>query len=491
MTRLTVFRSVVLVVWLALVGHLVWGHLSSLDDAQVAATSREMPKIPGPAQETWMGVYLKDQKIGYTHQRFTPSPGGFRFLEESLLRMSVLETEQIVRLVVEGETGPDYALRKVEATLRSGVGKFTVSGSVEGGELVLTIDAGGDKSSQRLPLQEPIYLAAGERQSLVREGIRAGQQKTVQVFDASTMQYQPMQSTVERQEVVELGGVRTSAWRVQENFRSLTSTVWIDAGGTVLREEGPLGLVALLETPEQALAEGWRKGVAVDLTAAVGIPVATKLPNARGLRHLEIRVEGVPDGTIPDDYRQRSDHGRLVIDREDPETRGSFRLPYGGDEWKGDLAATPFLQVGHPRVLAAAREAAGQETDARRVTEAIREWVFLRLEKVPTASIPNAVQVLEMGAGDCNEHAVLFAALARAVGLPSRVVAGAVYSEGVFLYHAWDEVWLGSGWLSVDPTFDQMPADATHIKLIEGGPEVHDGLLRVIGRLSMEVVAAR
>jgi hypothetical protein len=68
------------------------------------------------------------------------------------------------------------------------------------------------------------------------------------------------------------------------------------------------------------------------------------------------------------------------------------------------------------------------------------------------------------------------------------VVAGAVYADDVFLYHAWNEVWLGSGWVTVDPTFDQMPADATHIKLLEGGPERHADLLSVIGRLAIEVV---
>ena len=113
------------------------------------------------------------------------------------------------------------------------------------------------------------------------------------------------------------------------------------------------------------------------------------------------------------------------------------------------------------------------------------------LEKRPVASIPNAVQVLEMRAGDCNEHAVLFAALARASGLPARVVAGVVYADGAFLYHAWDEVWLGSGWMSVDPTFDQMPADATHVKLVEGGPEAHAALLAVIGKLAIDIIPER
>ncbi|MBU6282385.1 transglutaminase-like domain-containing protein, partial [bacterium] len=84
--------------------------------------------------------------------------------------------------------------------------------------------------------------------------------------------------------------------------------------------------------------------------------------------------------------------------------------------------------------------------------------------------------------GDCNEHAVLLAALGRAAGIPSRVAAGAMYADGAFLYHAWTEFWLGS-WVSADAVFRQMPTDATHVKLVEGGPERHGELARIIGRL--------
>ena len=86
--------------------------------------------------------------------------------------------------------------------------------------------------------------------------------------------------------------------------------------------------------------------------------------------------------------------------------------------------------------------------------------------------------------GDCNEHAVLFAALARAAGIPARVVAGAVYGDDGFYYHAWNEVWL-DGWVSVDAVFDQMPVDATHVKLIDGGPEKHARIAEVVGRLAL------
>jgi len=97
--------------------------------------------------------------------------------------------------------------------------------------------------------------------------------------------------------------------------------------------------------------------------------------------------------------------------------------------------------------------------------------------------------VLDMGEGDCNEHAVLLAALGRAAGLPTRVVAGTVYLEGFFYYHAWCEVWLGR-WVPIDPAFDQFPADATHIKFVVGGPEEQMAMLAIIGRLGIEVLDA-
>ena len=81
------------------------------------------------------------------------------------------------------------------------------------------------------------------------------------------------------------------------------------------------------------------------------------------------------------------------------------------------------------------------------------------------------------------------APLARAAGIPARVVAGAMYAEDGFYYHAWTELWLGS-WVSADAVFRQMPVDATHVKLIEGGPERHLGLAEMVGQLRFERMEA-
>lgn len=441
------------------------------------------------SEDSWMGLYMQGNKIGYSHERRLPAGDGYRFEDQSLLRLTVLETAQTVRTLVKAEVGADHSLRSFSVSLRSGVGDLRVDGTVGAGELRFTVRTGPEEREERIALEGPLYLPSTAREHLSSLGFEEGRRVSVDVFDPSAMTNHPIQLVVEGKEPLPAGGGNVEAWRVRESFRGITSTVWYDDGGRVLREEGPMGLVTVRETAEQATARGWKEGAAFDLMAAVAVPVRPPIVDPREVGRLTLRIEGLKNVLPVSDRRQSYGHGMLRIVRENAATLGTYRLPYEGTEWQHELRETPFLQVNHPRVRSTAAEILAGETDARRAAERLRRWVFDRLEKVPTTSIPNALQVLQMGAGDCNEHAVLWAALARAAGMPARVVAGIVYVDGVFLYHAWDEVWLGSGWVSVDPAFDQMPVDATHVKFVEGGPETHAALIPLLGALSIEVAA--
>ena len=109
------------------------------------------------------------------------------------------------------------------------------------------------------------------------------------------------------------------------------------------------------------------------------------------------------------------------------------------------------------------------------------------VEKAPSVTVPSAREVLAAGAATATSTPSCSPALARAAGIPARVVAGAVYANDGFYYHAWNELWLGA-WVSADAVFDQLPADATHVKLIEGGLERQLALAGIIGQLAFAVV---
>ena len=57
----------------------------------------------------------------------------------------------------------------------------------------------------------------------------------------------------------------------------------------------------------------------------------------------------------------------------------------------------------------------------------------------------------------------------------------------------WPEVYLDEGrkgglWLPVDPTFNQFPADATHVRLARGGLDKQAAILPLVGRVKMTIL---
>lgn len=487
-------RFVLVSVWLALMVAL-WRDAPSAEDGVAAGPLPDA--VPAgaasPAAGGWVGLYMEGKKVGYSNHDVAPQPGGFVLTDRSVLRLRLLETDQTIHAHSVAETDDTYALRSFRVRLQSGVGDFRVSGAVTDGELSVTMEtgAGGDRSdTRRFPLEGPIFVPSGLRARLVADGLRVGARRSAAIFDPAAMAAEPIEVEVVAREPLEANGGAVEAWRLVESFRGIRTTVWLDADGGTLREEGPMGLVAVRESAERATGHGWGDGTLVDLMDAVAVPVKSPIAEPRQLAQLRLRVAGLGDLRPPDDGRQRFADTALTVARETLSAADTFALPYASPDKAEDLADTAFVQSEHPRLRAASAEVLGGERDARAAAVRLRRWVYENLRKQAVASIPNALQVLEMKAGDCNEHAVLFAALARAAGLPARVVAGLVYADGVFLYHAWNEVWLGQRWVSVDPAFDQMPADATHIKLVAGEPDRHVDLVPVIGKLSLEVLDA-
>src|SRR3989440_2388151 len=82
---------------------------------------------------------------------------------------------------------------------------------------------------------------------------------------------------------------------------------------------------------------------------------------------------------------------------------------------------------------------------------------------------------------------ILYVAWARAAGLPARTAAGLVPVDGRFYYHAWAEVYLGD-WVAVDPMLDEFPAGAAHVRFSIGGLAQQAELVRLIGRIKLEVL---
>jgi transglutaminase-like putative cysteine protease len=265
----------------------------------------------------------------------------------------------------------------------------------------------------------------------------------------------------------------------------------MDREGEVWKEESPTGLVLLRENKNVAMYKNWTPGKTADLIALTAIPVNREIENPRATRYLRAKLlSATLDGLPLRGDRQWRIGKEVIVHREEFPVRPSLFKPLPKALREEALRSTPFIQSDDPEIKEQAESIVEGTADPSERVRRIASWVYAEVEKRPVVSIPSATEVLHQKMGDCNEHAVLFTALVRAVGIPADMQAGILYQEGNFFYHAWAKVYLGA-WVSVDPVLNQMPADATHICLVEGDLDRQMDILRMVGRLKVEVLEVR
>jgi len=97
----------------------------------------------------------------------------------------------------------------------------------------------------------------------------------------------------------------------------------------------------------------------------------------------------------------------------------------------------------------------------------------------------DAAEALALGRGVCQDHAHLFAAVCRLLGVPVRYVSGYFHPAGeqAVASHAWADAWLGAerGWFSVDITHGST-AGASHCRLAVGRDYLDAGPVRGVRR---------
>ncbi len=469
-------------------------------------------RIDTTAVEWWSGLYMNGQKIGYSwSSRSSQGDTLYRVASNQLLRIDILGVTQVINVRSESTLNTDYSLRSFSFTYRTDdasssltapggrrsgpVGtNLEIRGGVDGRRMRLVVRQGNDATGQEvlIPIQGPIYLEAGPEMLLARNGIMVGETVRVPIFDPVTMSTQSSELRVVALDTVTVGEVEEHAWRIESDIMGFTATLWVNDRGEELRGEVPMGLINLVtvrEPYETAIGSGWDDATTLDLVNLAAIPARTmKIEGARQVDSMSVRLSGLDFSDFEITFgRQELIEEIVEVKKEDLTVLENYDLPNKDFILRQYLRATPFVQAEDSRIIYRASRIQREGRSALAFAENLVHWVYEYLDKVPTAGVPRAREVLDRRAGDCNEHTVLYTALARAAGLPTVMNAGVVYVDGNFYYHAWPTVWVGD-WVAVDPTFDQFPADATHIGFVRGGLDRQVELMKIIGRLAIDVV---
>lgn len=447
--------------------------------------------------DSWLAVDLADgTPAGFVHLRRLPErredrPGA-RWVVTSRLELRVLGRATELDLGVSAWQPIDGPFAELEIRLRSGEHDLHFEGGIEAGALNGVLTSAGEQIPLRFPVGDELLLGGGVGSALTLPLLEVGEEVVVDAFDTTSFSIGKARLRCVGEEELTIGGESMTARVLSIEASGLDSRAWVGSDGSVLRAETPFGLVLRRISAEEAMRlalGGGKEGQesAGDLVETSAIHLKGELPE-RGAARLRIRLGGVDDLSIPvtEDQRSLGDMEWEILGPKDDPVGGR---QLASAERRSGLASDPFIQSDHPKIRSQAEKIVGDETDPWLQAVRIHEWIYEEIRKEVVLSVPSALDVLDTREGDCNEHTVLFTALSRAVGIPTKIAIGLVWSPelGGFYYHAWPVVWVGD-WIKMDPTLGQVRADATHLALLEGGIESWPQLLPYLGRLKLEVI---
>ena len=481
----------VILLWLVMIGLLIKKNYFKHNTQHSDITPVNISTIRN-VQDEWMEIYLKDQKIGYSTTRISPLGKNYLIYEEIVLNFNLMGQATLMRTSTRSIVDQGFLLKSFMLRIDSGVVNFRVSGKVEGQSMLIEVGEGKRKKTHTISLSGPPVIGSGMSQFFRGRPLEIGESFKFFLFDPSTMAQKAVVIRVAAKEPLVINRLKYRTYRLETEMWGQKLIFWLNKNGEVLKEKGFMGLT-LIRANAATAPRNLEEGKTYDFYEMASIDVKQKLTDADKLTSLRLEVKGLRDTHFDLDVlnrgRQRFRDGILKINTEKRSLKAAYSLPFPdpSEEMKPYLKAEFNIQSDDREMVEKAREIAGNQKDPAAVAGKLMAWVYNNVEKKPVLNVPSAVEVLKTRVGDCNEHAVLLTALLRASKIPARECVGLVYANGRFFYHAWTEAYLGR-WISMDATLNQMPTDATHIKLVHGGLEKQADIIALIGKLKLKIL---
>jgi hypothetical protein len=467
-----------------------------------------------PQQEYWEVVLIRGARVGYVRTTITPERRDGRDL---------VRIEGINHLVFQrgGEKGvldseftsletPDGQLIEFATVTQMGTEKSKTTGRVVGDKLEIQADTLGKTVTNRIAWSPEYGGFYALEQSLRRKPMRPGEKRSLRLLLLGFNELVTAELAARDYERTPLltGSydlLRIDSQLVFADGRKLPSTGWTDRTGEILKNSSEMmSMESYQVTKAEALDE--KDLGKIDLLAGMAVQLKQPLIGAHQAKRITYQValeHGDPAAVFVSGPSQE-------VKSIDPHTAAitvyALRPGQGGGNshaaddppTAGDRQPNNTIQSDDPAVVALAKEGAGDAKDPWTVAVALERYVNHIIQKKDfSQAFATAAEVARSREGDCTEHAVLLAALARARGIPARVAMGLVYVDRAqaFLYHMWTEVFIeGDGrWIAIDATLAQGGIGAGHLKLAHSnlkGVSPYSSFLpvvQVMGQLQVEV----
>jgi len=460
------------------------------------ASAETFKKLDKPAlAENWYGIYVDNERVGFYRQKISESSQGYLMEGDGSVRMKVMGFSKESSIRESYLTGKNLALRSFEVELTINGNQSRVSGKVGDGSIRIKSVHSDKTTDKQLKFRGEVYPGPALNLYPLMRDSTPGKSYKILTFDPEEVKVKEIKISV-------IGAEKTpdgqSALKLRNNLYPFVSNdIWMDSQGNTLLESVRDGLVTTkIEDPKTlgafvgsvALS---KKDLIYDFSLVRATPPIKEQQKLKGLK---VEVSGWND-----DLPLLQEGGQVV--EKSGEGLITIRTGSAVSAPPETTAATPLeaylkpaekIEADAPEIVAKAKEITTGKGSQEEVVRALASWTADWLKDTVDDG-GSALASLTSRTGNCQTHARLYTALARAAGIPTRFVSGLVHLDGKgFLYHSWAESRLEGRWVAVDPTYNQVPTDPTHLKFFEGHlPEDMSPIMAIIGRIKINVLEAK
>jgi len=358
-------------------------------------------------------------------------------------------------------------------------------------------------------------MSEGMRLLHLKHGLKEGTTYNVKAFDPSMMQVVDVEVKVGSKQEVDLLGRVVALIEVKSTISlgqtgPMVSTEYYDDELSLQKSVMPVMGMTIEQvacSKEFALGE-------IDVLEVVDkmfMKSPEPLRDVGSVRSITYHLSPIQEAAelnIPsgDNQRvERGSNGNITLTVEPVAAPKGESFPYKGSDPEALEALKPsrYVESDQKVIIDLAKRAVGRASDAavaaRKIEAFVADYVS---DKSLSVGYASAAEVAASKQGDCSEHAVLTAALCRAVGIPAQVVTGLAYVEqwgtvqNGFGGHAWTQVYIGGKWIGIDAAFNGAGLggyDAGHITLAagSGNPEDFLNLIGTMGQFKIDRVEVK
>jgi hypothetical protein len=464
-------------------------------------------RVLADTADLWYVIKIAGQPAGYVHEETKAKEQGLKTDSEMRIVLNRLGSRVEIGFFSASEETPEGLLRHVSYEMTASSQATKSEADISEGKIQIRSESGGKTYTSTLNYTGELYGPEGIRR-LTAAGLRnPGDKVTIQTYVAEASLIGKITRTVLSLESIKIGIREVAALKVEEVLEGLPikRTGWLDEQGNLLRQDepGPFGMIEVWRSEKSAaLAAASGRELPQEVFQSSIVRTNIRLPRALPLDYLKLRLIhrrpelGWPDLEIAGQKVLAKTEKEVILEIRRPEAAPGAVFPVAKTETNRQyLEPNAFIQSDDAEILRLAKELAGTERDAFRAALRLERWVAENMKFDLGIVFAPATEIIRDRRGTCVGFATLLATLARADGLPSRIVMGYVYALGMFGGHAWAEVMIGEKWVPFDAAVvNAGVADATRISLAasslaEGIGEISLGAAQqVFGQVEIEIL---